>query len=129
MAERRLQGRRILVAEDEYLLADDMRQALEAAGATVLGPVASTGAALAAASAEARIDGAILDVNLGGRTVFAVADQLAERGVPFVFATGYDAGAIPARHAAIPRIEKPVLPEAVVPLLARTLRQAARRGR
>lgn len=54
------------------------------------------------------IDGAILDVNLGGEKVFPAADLLTERGIPFVFTTGYDASAIPVKYAEITLCEKPV---------------------
>lgn len=108
MPEHRLEGRRILVVEDEYLIADDMRDALLDAGAEVLGPVPSIDAAASLIQAEDRIDGALLDINLGGTTVFEIADTLMARGVPFAFATGYDQWAIPERFAQVPRLEKPV---------------------
>jgi DNA-binding LytR/AlgR family response regulator len=108
MPEHSLEGRRILVVEDEYLIADEMRAALIAAGAEVLGPVPNVEAATALISAEHRINGALLDINLGGTMVFDVADALAARGVPFAFVTGYDDWAIPQRFARAPRLEKPV---------------------
>lgn len=101
-------GLRILVAEDEYLVADDLRRELEAAGANVLGPVPSVASALALLAADDAVDCAILDVNLGGETVVPVADALAARHVRFVFATGYDAWAMPALYGDAPRCEKPV---------------------
>jgi CheY-like chemotaxis protein len=107
MVEHSLQGCRILVVEDEYLLADDLSHALTAAGAEVLGPVPSIEEATAMIDAEARIDAAILDVNLRGDMVFPVADALAGRGIPFAFATGYDQWALPERFSTRPRVEKP----------------------
>jgi FixJ family two-component response regulator len=59
------------------------------------------------------VDGAILDVNLRGKLGFQVADALADCGIPFVFLTGYDSGAVPARHAKVTRVEKPVAPDVV----------------
>lgn len=100
-------GRRVLVVEDEYVAAEDMRQALEAQGARVMGPVPSVEAALALLSREPSPDAAILDVNLGGEMVFAVVDLLAGRGVPLLLATGYDPWAIPELYAGLPRCEKP----------------------
>jgi len=100
-------GLRVLVVEDEYFLADDMGRALEKAGAKVVGPVPSRGAALAMIASGAAIDLAILDINLQGETVFPVADALSERNIPFVFATGYDLGSIPTAYENVRRWEKP----------------------
>lgn len=103
-----LSGRRLLVVEDEYFLADDLAAKFRAQGASVLGPVASVDDALDLLQGSAALDGAVLDLNLQGEQAYAVADLLAERNVPFVFATGYDASAIPARFAGVKRCEKPV---------------------
>lgn len=108
MAEHSLSGCRVLVVEDEYFLADDLRTALEDAGATVLGPVANVADAAALANAAGDFDGAILDVNLGGELVFGLADLLRERQVPFILATGYDESFIPERFADVPRCDKPL---------------------
>lgn len=108
MVEQSLQGRRILVVEDEYFLADDVRDALSEAGAEVLGPVPSVEEATALIAQEARIDAAVLDINLRGDLVFPVADALRARGVPFAFATGYDRWALPDRFADALRVEKPL---------------------
>lgn len=102
-----LRGRRVLVVEDEYMLAEDLRCELEGAGAAVLGPVPSVADALALLARGPPPDAAILDVNLGGEMVFPVAEALRERGVPFVFATGYDAWSLPPAYAQVPRCEKP----------------------
>jgi hypothetical protein len=63
----------------------------------------------------------MLDVSLGGEMVFSVADALMSRGVPFVFTTGYDRSVFPERYAAMPRLEKPVDPSAILLELARLL--------
>ena len=114
---------RILVVEDEYFLADDMRETLSEAGAEVLGPVPSVAEARALVEADARIDAAVLDINLQGEEVFPVADLLRLRGVPFVFATGYDGWAIPERFADTSRLEKPQVGDkllaAIEPLMTR----------
>lgn len=102
-----LRGRRILVVEDEYMIADEVAEALETAGAEVVGPVGQVGAALDLARVEGRLDGALLDVSLNGEMVWPVLDALAERGVPVVLATGYDASTVPPAYAHIPRCEKP----------------------
>lgn len=125
MAEQALGGMRILVVEDEYLLADDLRDELIDAGAQVLGPVPSVADAQALIAAEARIDAAVLDINLRGEMVFPVADQLTGRGVPFAFATGYDEWALPDRFAGAPRVEKPLRGARVLALLEPMLRVPA----
>ena len=108
MVDRTLSGCRILVVEDEFMLADELHMVLEAAGALVLGPVGSVEEALRCIAMASTIDGAILDVNLDGELVFPVADHLAARGVPFLFTTGYDRSIFPARFAEAPHCEKPV---------------------
>lgn len=113
-SEQRLQGRRVLVVEDEYFIADDIARALSRLGAEVVGPAPDLEEALAALASGTRIDLAVLDINLHGETVSPVADALADRGVPFVFATGYDQSAVPTRHQGAPRWEKPFDPNALV---------------
>lgn len=108
MADRTLNRCRVLVVEDEYLLANELAMELGDKGAVVLGPVPSVEQALALLEDEAALDGAILDVNLGGQPVFSLADDLIGRGVPLVFTTGYDAAALPLRFAHYPRCEKPI---------------------
>lgn len=73
---------RILLVEDEYLLADELRAELTVKGADVLGPVATLAEALGLVSLETEIDAAILDTNLRGEMVFPVADLLEQRRVP-----------------------------------------------
>jgi CheY-like chemotaxis protein len=108
----RMSAKRVLVVEDEYLVAMDMSMWLEAAGAHVVGPASNVSAALEALK-SAELDGAILDVNLRGEMAFPVADALVARGIPFVFTTGYDARAVPVRFAGVKRCEKPATPEAI----------------
>ncbi|MBC7668572.1 response regulator [Caulobacter sp. DWR2-3-1b2] len=108
MTERTLRDCHILVVEDEYLLADELATNLSDAGAVVIGPVATVEDALALIDAEPRIDGAVLDANLQGALSFPVADRLLERGVPFVFTTGYNRSMIPSPYREIVRCDKPV---------------------
>lgn len=112
-----LTGRHVLVVEDEYYLADDLRRALEGLGVRVAGPVATQAAAIAHVTGGASVDFAILDINLRGEMAFLVADALAERGVPFVFATGYEPGTVPARHAGVAIWRKPFDPAALAQAL------------
>ena len=101
-------GLNILVIEDEYIVAEDLHRALQAAGAQVLGPVPTVAEALSAVGTRERIDGAVLDINLHGEMAYSVADALLARGVGFVFATGYDRQDVPARYGHVPCCEKPI---------------------
>jgi DNA-binding response OmpR family regulator len=80
---------RILVVEDNLLIADTIALALEECGYAVVGPAPSLNAGLALAETE-EIDGALLDVNLAGKRCFPIAMVLMSRHVPFMFLTGYD---------------------------------------
>lgn len=108
MADQTIRDCSVLVVEDEYMLADELVTELTDAGASVLGPVATIEDAIAIIQDEPNMDGAILDANLRGEMVFPVADLLLERGVPFVFTTGYDAAVFPNRFEHIVRCEKPL---------------------
>ncbi|WP_336489847.1 response regulator [Methylobacterium nigriterrae] len=103
-----LAGRRVLVVEDEYFIADDLRRQFEAGGAEVLGPIPRVDEALAVIAETPEIDGAVLDINLQDELVYSVAEALRARGVPFIFATGYDKTMIPARYADVRHCEKPL---------------------
>jgi CheY-like chemotaxis protein len=104
-----LKGRRLLVVEDEYLVAADLAASLESLGAEIIGPAASVEEALSFLEKDGvPLDGALLDINLRNERVYPVADVLTARGIPFVFTTGYDAVAIPSAYAQAPRCEKPV---------------------
>lgn len=103
-----LKGRRLLIVEDEFFLADDLAKALRGAGAEILGPIASVDDALDLLDETERLDGAVLDLNLRGEMAYPVADAMIERGIPFVFVTGYDATQIPLRYRGVTRCEKPV---------------------
>lgn len=102
-----LAGRCVLVVEDDYFIAIELCSALRAAGAEIIGPMREIETALAATRDE-RIDCGVLDINLRGRMTFEVAAALQARGVPVVFATGYDASMIPAALTGTLRLEKPV---------------------
>ena len=88
-----LVGRRVLVVEDEMMIAMLVEDMLSELGCNVVGPAHALDVALRLARTENGLDAALLDVNLGGQPVFAVADALREKGVPAIFSTGYgDAG-------------------------------------
>ena len=101
-----LKGVKVLVVEDEYLVASLIEQILEAAGCIVTGPIPRLPEALEAAHHE-NCDAAVLDVNLAGERIDPVADALSERDVPFLFLTGYGANALPGEYTKRPRINKP----------------------
>jgi CheY-like chemotaxis protein len=103
-------GRRVLVVEDEYLIAADVVRLLRRLGADVVGPVAQVEHALALIEAD-KADCAILDINLGDEDIFRVADALERRGKPYVFATGYPRWAIPDRYRDVVRLGKPLQPD------------------
>jgi two-component SAPR family response regulator len=108
MIESSLKGRRVLIVEDDYFMAEELRAELQRAGAEVVGPVGRVSEALDLVERDKPIHGAVLDINLAGEMVFDVADALRARNVPFVFATGYDAETIPAAYATVTRCEKPI---------------------
>ena len=99
-----LEGVRVLLVEDEYLVASLMEEVLETAGCIVTGPIPRLAEAVDAADHE-RCDAAVLDVNLAGERIYPVADILSRRNIPFVFVTGY--GVLPGEYAKRPRLCKP----------------------
>ncbi|MEX6506578.1 response regulator [Jiella sp. M17.18] len=103
-----LEGRRMLVVEDEYMLADDMALDFKCFGAEISGPVPTIAEARALLDDDGPIDGAVLDINLNGEMVYEFADLLNERGIPFLFATGYDRHSLPGRFKGTLVCEKPV---------------------
>ena len=111
-----LEGRRILVVEDDYLIAIDVADQLKRAGAVVIGPAPSVAKAKRLLAAG-DVDAAVLDVNLGEENSFPVAQELQDRGVPFLFSTGYDSADIPAEWKHVTVAMKPLRPALVVALL------------
>jgi len=98
-----LRDKRVLVVEDDYFLAQDIREEISRIGATVIGPAASLETAFALAQ-DHPIDVAILDINLAGEMIFPLADELAGRGAALLFITGYDTALIPRRFGSIRRV-------------------------
>lgn len=109
---------RILVVEDEPLIALALESMLSELGFEVAGPAGAISTALEVIGSE-RIDGAILDVNLGSHRIDTVADVLAARACPFVFMTGYGIPELPARHAGRPVLQKPFRFEELLTALRR----------
>jgi CheY-like chemotaxis protein len=110
-----LSNRRILIVEDESLVAMLLETILEDMGCAPVGPISNVEDALALlASPEIEtLDGALLDVNVAGTEVFPVAEVLKARGLPFVFSTGYGQGGLPDQWRDHAVIQKPFTETAV----------------
>ena len=119
-AEATLAGARVLVVEDEPLVALEIETELTDAGAVVIGPAATLEAAARLIEAEA-VDAALLDANLAGRPVDTLAAALAARGVPFAFASGYGPSGLPEEFRDRPLLGKPFGSEALVTLVGALL--------
>jgi DNA-binding response OmpR family regulator len=102
-----LNGARLLIVEDEYLLAREMADYFENLGAEIVGPVGTVAHALGLI-ASSRIQIAVLDVNLRDERVYPVADLLTLKQIPFVFASGYGSELEPDAYAGAPRCIKPI---------------------
>jgi CheY-like chemotaxis protein len=109
MASQTLRDRRILVVEDEYLIAMMLSDALESVGSVVVGPVPSVEKAITTIASDPDIDAAIVDINLGGAMAYPVADALLARNIPFVFTSGYEADVLRTRYPRIRNCQKPYL--------------------
>jgi two-component SAPR family response regulator len=108
-----LAGISVLVVEDDYFVAKEVASILREHGANVLGPVPDIGRGRALLSASTP-DCAVLDVNLKSQFVFELAEDLRQRGVPPIFATGYDSSFLPPSLRDFPILQKPVDANALV---------------
>jgi DNA-binding response OmpR family regulator len=109
---------RVLVVEDEMLLAMLMEDTLADFGCDVVGPVARIADGIRLASSE-RLDGAILDINVAGVEVFPIARELAQRGIPFVFVSGYEYAKLPQEWRNRPTLQKPFQPQELAQRMAK----------
>jgi len=109
---------RVLIVEDEIIVALFLEDLLAEFGYEVAGVVSHLDDAMAH---HPDYDVAVLDVHLNGHPVFEFADALAARGTPFVFATGYGARGIPDRHAGRPVVQKPFQPDELKWILSQAL--------
>jgi two-component sensor histidine kinase len=100
-------GNRVMIVEDEALVAMALRESLDELGFSVIGPFNRISEAMIALRNN-RIDAAVLDVNLGGELIYPLADVLVADHVPFVFITGYGAEEIEPRYAHVPILQKPI---------------------
>lgn len=114
-----LEGLRVLVVEDETLVAMLLEDMLADHGCEVAATVSRIAQALEAVADEGlAVDAAILDVNLAGEPSFPIAQALADKGVPFVFATGYGSGGLPEAWRDRPTLQKPFSHDEVGRMLA-----------
>ena len=102
-----LSGQRVLLVEDRFHVAEEMRRIVQSLGGTVVGPVATADGALALIAVDAP-DLALLDIDLDDHSVYPVAEALLARSVPFVFATGFEQWMVDARFRDIPIVAKPM---------------------
>jgi PAS domain S-box-containing protein len=116
----KLAGKRVLVVEDEPLIAMAIEDCLSAAGCTVIGP-AHTVANAKALLESTEFEAALLDGNLAGRSADEIAANLVRRGAPFAFVSGYGRQALPEAFREAPLIEKPFTPEQLLSALERLI--------
>jgi len=101
-------GRRILIVEDEYFLADDLAGEFRRLGADVIGPISDVDEAQELLRSRPSPDAALLDINIRNEMVFPLARELRKRNIPFVFTTGYDKDSVRPEFADVPLWEKPI---------------------
>jgi CheY-like chemotaxis protein len=118
-------GRRVLIVEDEAMIAGLIQSILSAAGWSVVGPVATLERALETIDRE-RLDAALLDVRINGRDVYAVADVLMRRRIPFVFVSGFTRKQMPPGYRDCAHIAKPFTPDAILALLEEVMGRGRR---
>lgn len=111
---------RILVVEDEFLLAAGLADELTAAGYVVVGPYSRLQDARLGAERE-QFDLALLDINVRQELVYPLADELCAHDVPFIFLSGYSASDVPLRFRERPRLAKPYEARSLLALVARCL--------
>jgi CheY-like chemotaxis protein len=110
-------ARRILIIEDESIVAESLGRALKSWGAEGAGMAATVEQALTLIDTTPAIDGALLDINLRGVRAYSVADRLMARGLPFIFTTGYSAPIIPDAYRHVAVLQKPFDPEEILTAL------------
>jgi len=110
--------RRILIVEDEFLIAKDIEAAFARMGLEVVGIAQNLDRAMQLARTSEPLDGAVLDIDLSGEIAFPVADLLQDRGVPFVFATGIETNGVPQKYEGIAKYHKPLNLLAIVAKLS-----------
>ena len=105
-SDNKLSGCRVLIVEDEHLLAMDLEDTLKTHGAHIIGPYGNLDAAYRRAERD-HFDVGIIDINLRDDAAYPVADELMRQHIPFCFCTGYDASVVPDRFAGARVFRKP----------------------
>ena len=119
ISDRPLDGRRVLLVEDNQLFSSALKLLFEDEGLVLVQTCTNMKAALAAARTE-EVDVALLDVNIGGENVFPVAEVLEKRRVPYIFLTGYGGNSLPPSFRNRPAFSKTSAPKAVLEAIAAT---------
>jgi CheY-like chemotaxis protein len=121
--EEPLKGLRVLVVEDQAPIALQLEDMLVESECEVVGPASRVGQALRLLSENA-VDAAVLDLNIAGELVYPVADALDARGLPFIFATGYNPSDISGRYGHRPVVQKPFSRRIFLEAFRATVRQS-----
>lgn len=116
-----LTGRHVLVVEDEMVVAWLLGDMLTNLGCEVVGPAVRVEQALAMIETKTAFDMAVLDINLNDQKSYPVADALVARGIPFVFATGYNKDSLPEAYQSLPILQKPYGQEQLADALVKLL--------
>jgi CheY-like chemotaxis protein len=99
--------RRVLLVEDEHIVASALSRGLRIWGAEVIGPAATVANALSLIESSPAIDGALVDINLRGVQAYDVVDRLIAKHIPTVLATGYETSVVPTRYRGLVVLQKP----------------------
>ena len=118
-------GLRVLVVEDDFLIAQHMAMMLSDLGCVVIGPEGKADRAAAVARSQP-LDGAVMDINLGGQTQYALIETIFDIGIPIVLTTGYAMPDLPPRLRGCPRLRKPVGQRELAQAIGRTFRHISR---
>jgi CheY-like chemotaxis protein len=114
-----MQGRRILVVEDDFLIAEWLCQAISEHGALISGPAGSAKEAIDLLD-KSVVEGALLDLRLRNSIGLEVAVALRQRGIPFIVVTAYDRESLPSELKTAPYLRKPILQDHLIHLARRT---------
>lgn len=118
-----LQGTRVLIVEDECVIAMEIECTLKDCGAQVVGSCTTVESAIEQIDRSRDFDAAILDIDLRGQYAGPVADKLIRVGIPFIITSGYEPKQYGIRFKGVPWLEKPVSPSSIAAAIVRVQRQ------